>query len=326
MSIKRLAELTHTSPGTVSKAFRESPEISAKTKEEIFRVARAEGWFDKYYRGPRKEKLVGILCPEPSSELYGDMANRLSEILLEAGYDTVMGITAFDEERERRLFSQMVGRMAVAGVISLTRASAIKNPDRIPFVVSGSVAEGCHASSVVGGLGDGIREAVAEVKARGHRRVGFIGEEKTTSKLSLWRSAMREEGLAVQDRYTVTVPRRFGEGGYLAMEQLLAGEDLPTAVFAAYDYMALGAMRCIRDRGLSVPEDISLVGMDDISVDAYLDVPLSSVTGDNEALCRRMARMLLEDIAGGACTERSAFVPGRLCLRGTVGDAKKQEK
>ena len=323
MSIKRLAELTRTSPGTVSKAFRESSEISEETRNAIFRVAKEEGWFDKYYKGPRKGKLVGILCPEPSSEMYGDMTGRLTELFAERGYDTVVGITAFDAGRAGRLFSQMVGRMQVDGIVSLSGTGGIKNPDRIPFVVSGSATEDCHADFVEGGLGDVIRDGVRAVKERGHRRVGFIGEERTAYKRALWQAAMRAEGLAVQERYIVTVPRRFGEGGYLAMEQLLQGKDLPTAVFAAYDYMALGAMRCLRDRGLSVPEDMSLIGMDDISVDAYLDVPLTSVSGDNEEACRRMVELLLEDIERGGCTGRRAFVPGRLCMRGTVGTAGK---
>lgn len=325
MSIKRLAELTHTSPGTVSKAFRESPEISEKTREEIFRVAKAEGWFDKYYKGPRRGKLVGILCPEPSSELYGDMAERLTALFAEAGYDTVIGITAFDAARAGRLFSRMVGQMQVDGVVSLSGVAGIKNPDRVPLVVSGAATKACHADFVEGGLGDAIREGVRAVKERGHRRVGFIGEERTATKRALWQAAMRAEGLAVREKYVVTVPRRFGEGGYLAMERLLREEELPTAVFAAYDYMALGAMRCLRDRGLSVPEDISLVGMDDISVDAYLDVPLTSVAGDNGEVCRTLAELLLEDIERGGCAGRRVFVPGRLCLRGTVGDAKKRE-
>ena len=325
MSIKRLAELTHTSPGTVSKAFRESPEISEKTREEIFRVARREGWFDKYYKGEKKGKLVGILCPEPSSELYGAMAGRLAELLAEQGYDTVVGITAFDEERAERLFSQMVGRMQVDGVLSLSGVSRIKNPDRVPFVATGAAAEGCCAALVQGGIGDTIREAVRVLKEKGHRRVGFLGEERTGVKLALWQAAMRAEGLAVQEKYIVTVPRRFGEGGYLAMERILEGGELPTALFAAYDYMALGAMRCLRDRGLSVPEDLSLIGMDDISVDAYLDVPLTSVAGDNEAECRKMVEMLLADIARGGCSGRTVFVPGRLCQRGTVGAPKNEQ-
>jgi DNA-binding LacI/PurR family transcriptional regulator len=63
--------------------------------------------------------------------------------------------------------------------------------------------------------------------------------------------------------------------------------------------------------------------MDDISVDAYLDVPLTSVAGDNGEVCRTLAELLLEDIERGGCAGRRVLVPGRLCLRGTVGDAKK---
>ena len=88
----------------------------------------------------------------------------------------------------------------------------------------------------------------------------------------------------------------FEDGGYEAMSEIISGGVLPTAIIAAYDYMAIGAIRCIKEHGLSVPGDISVMGIDNISADRYLDIPLTSIHIPFDNLFESAADMLMKKI------------------------------
>ena len=325
MTIKRLAEITKTSPGTVSKAFSGSAEISAETKEAIFRAAREEGCFEKYYKGPREKKLVAILCPEAGSEYYGRLVDLLTENLRRRDCNTVIAITAFDSEREALLFSELTGRVRVDGVICLGSGDQIRNPDQVPLVLLGRSKASREGDAVQFLTEEAVRSAIFHLKECGHKRIAFLGEQRTQAKLKLFCNTMREAGLAVRKEHLITVSGRFGEGGYAAMRDLLDRGDPPTAVMVAYDSMALGAMRCAKDAGFLVPEDISFIGMDDINMDAYLDVSLSSIHTHLEEACDKVMDLLLYKMKNRHYKERRLLtVRAELCLRESVADLTKK--
>lgn len=293
MTVRQLAALAGTSPGTVSKAFSGAKDISEETRERIFQIAREEGCFEKYDKGPRPCPLAVILCPETESEYYGRMTGLLSAALRRAGWDAVIATTGFDPEAESRLFSALAYRMGADGVILLGSGSTIRNPEKLPLVVIGgeNIPEG--ADVVHFHTYGAVLEAVQALKEEGHRRIGFIGEKNTQSKHKMLCDALRQCGIPVNPDLFCNQPLRFEAGGYAAMQMLLSLHTPPTAVLAAYDYMAIGALRCCRDQGLSVPEDISLVGMDDLSVDPFLEVPLSSICTHLEVGCDQVVSLLV---------------------------------
>ena len=119
----------------------------------------------------------------------------------------------------------------------------------------------------------------------GHRKIGFAGERLTKGKGERLRTAINKYALPIYEEYFVTSEERFEMGGYQATEKLLGLEERPTAIVYAYDYMALGGMRCVKDHGLSVPDDISIVGMDNIQLLPFLDNPLTSTSSHYKKQC-----------------------------------------
>ena len=119
MTLKDIAKITETTASTVSKAFRDSKEISEETKAKIFDAARALGCLEKYYRGKRGGKIVGIICPEPESETYGITVGAIERALHKRGVETLVGISRFDAKRARDIYSSMVYRARVDGIISI---------------------------------------------------------------------------------------------------------------------------------------------------------------------------------------------------------------
>ena len=110
------------------------------------------------------------------------------------------------------------------------------------------------------------------------------------------------------DRISASVSeKRFEQGGYEAAEALLSRERLPRAIICGYDYMAIGAIRCILDKGLRVSEDILILGMDDITEAAFLNPPLASITTEKDEICRLAAEAVVNRINGDFSDRSKSF-------------------
>lgn len=320
MTLTRLAALAGTSVATVSKAFAGSCEISKETKETIFALAKKEGCFDKYYKAPRERPLIALLAPEPEGEHYGREIGQLERALCAAGADTVIAFTRFDPEREARLFRELVYQMKVDGTVLWGTGTEIRNPDEHPLIALSSTECSPHnADTVWVNYEGGILSLVRELKARGYKQVGFIGERLTTSTERLLRDAMRRMGFPVHDKYFILSKERFEAAGKDGMAQLLAGGALPEVIVTAYDQIAHGAMKHARECGYRIPEDISFVGITDISATRFADVPLSTLRIDFDSCCERIVSLLLRRIENKHYRSRERLVvPVSLVLRASL--------
>lgn len=296
MTLSKIAKLAETSVSTVSKAFSGSKEISEETRERIFLIAKELGCYDKYYKAPRKQPLIAILVPEIDSECYGTYASIFERGFQKRGADTIIASTRFDAEREARLFRELAYGMKVDGIILWGTGELIKNPDEIPLVVFGNAAKESNADRIDIDLTVTFSKLVNTIKEYGHTRVGFIGENLTSAKKARFKKAMRKAGLPVIEKYIYTSEKRFADAGEDCMRALLERGEVPSVIVAAYDQIAYGAMKYARERGYKIPEDISFVGMDDISAASYFDVPLSSIHAGYEEVCDKICDLVFERI------------------------------
>ena len=296
MTLTKIAKLAETSVSTVSKAFSGSKEISEETRERIFRIAKEVGSFDKYYKAPRKNPLIAILVPEIDSECYGTYASIFEREFQKRGADTIIASTGFDCEREARLFRELAYGMRVDGIILWGSGALIKNPDQIPLVVFGEVAKESNADQIDVDLTAAILKIVNTIKEYGHTKVGFIGENLTVGKKVRFKKAMRKVGLPILEKYICTSEKRFADAGEDCMRMILDRGDVPSVIVAAYDQIAYGAMKYAREKGYRIPDDISFVGMDDISAASYFDVPLSSIHAAYEKVCDKICDLVFKRI------------------------------
>ncbi len=285
MTLSKLAKLAHVSVSTASKAFSMSPEINEETREAIFQVAREQGCFKKFYNGKYPRYVVAVLCPEFKSLHYARALARLQEELGQRDCEICVASTEFDAETARKLLDYYDKYSKVDAII-----------------VIGDEPEGysCELPVVVvekTDLSEAIGAAVAHFKAGGAKTIGFISEPHTESKRQLFEAAM---GADYDPRYVSIAEERFEAGGYQAMEALFARNAVPRALLCAYDYMAIGAMRCVWDHGLRVPEDVAFIGMDDLPEAAYLNPPLSSIEDFRCDRCKNAADWVLSQLSGEA--------------------------
>ncbi|WP_130860537.1 LacI family DNA-binding transcriptional regulator [Gracilibacillus phocaeensis] len=175
----------------------------------------------------------------------------------------------------------------------------------------------------------GSKLAVDYLYELGHRKIAHITGTQSMytaiERTEAYKAAMESRGLVVPDSYIVNGGYYSYEGGREAMLKLLLLRNRPTAVYVSGDVMALGAIKVIREAGLRVPEDISVIGFDDIPVTGHIDPPLTTIRQNTEVIGKQSAIVLLDEINHLSKGRENHVIPVQLVKRGTcqVVDAKK---
>ena len=322
MKLKELAELCGTTVGTVSKAFSGGRDVGEKMREYIFSVAKENGCFDKYYKGPRDRRIIALMFPESESEYYGREIGYFEREISARGADAVIVLTRFDAERTERLLKDLVYRMRVDGIIIDGNGKDLDLPEDVPLVsYSTQKYMKSHAYSVSDGFLSCLYDTVALIKEYGHRTVGYIGEPLTEKKAESLKGALRSHGLPVLEKYFVTANARFAKAGELGMKELIERGEIPDVIIGAYDQIAYGAMQYAKSVGYNPPEDVSFIGMDDIMVNDYLDVPLSSIHYHTDTVCKEIVDLLFSRIENRPYTgNKDITVPVSLNLRASLAN------
>ncbi|MDP3889936.1 LacI family DNA-binding transcriptional regulator, partial [Nocardioides sp.] len=195
----------------------------------------------------------------------------------------------------------------------------------VPFVYFNRTASGVRADSVTVDPEPGMRDLVAAIVKHGHDRVGAVFGPRNTST-----GEEREQTLrALMEEYGVTLRRahlRHGpfdvETGQVATRELLALDDPPTLIVCGNDVVALGALNAAAEAGVEVPDELSIVGFDDLPMSRWALIQLSTVAYDLDAMSREAARMVVARVEQGSARPLQATVlPTRFVQRRTLGPA-----
>ncbi len=189
---------------------------------------------------------------------------------------------------------------------------------RFPLVVIGTVSNPGVVQIDIDNL-LAARSAVDYLLSLGHRNIGMVlhappSYYASRDRFEGFRGAMENAGCAVRESWVRTA-NLTEESGYTAMTDILAAEERPTAVFAGNDVVAYGAMQAVKDAGLSIPEDISIVGFDDDLPSRYVNPPLTTMTNPAPSLGAEAARMLIAALRGHPFSEPVAPLPMLLAVR-----------
>ena len=324
MSLSAIAKQAGVSVSTVSKAFSGSSEIGESTRARVFEVARQMGLFEKYDQNRFPKRVIAVICPEFNSDYYNATVTLLGREIESRGGIMTVSEARFSNERMQELFSYYASYCKADGIIVIDPHGEVRNPTWTPAVCFGSSRTYEGVTCISSSLGHAIEEAVGHLKAMGHERIGFAGERLTTSKLNCFKNAMRKHLLPVRDQYIYIGNRRFEEGGLECAEQFLKSADRPTAILAAYDHIAIGIIKKLRKNGIAVPNDLSVIGMDDISVAQYLETALSSIRTHHDRVCMLAVDLLMKKIESPYYEPKEAVVvPCEFIPRESSGRAAK---
>lgn len=294
---------------TVSRALSGDPgRVSAATVEAVRRLALQRGYRSNLTaRALRtgRSSVVGMLVPRLTDEVLATVYEGVDLASMEADYVTLVANTQDDaglrEQRVDLLLGRQVDGMILADSLLSSNAAARLEQAGVPHVL----ALRCLPTGVNVGTDDllGGRLAAQHLLSLGHRRIGVIaGEDRASTGVERTRGfldACAEAGVAIPEG--AVVPCRFSvtEGAQAAAVLLDAAPDV-TAIFATSDNVALGAVGTLRERGLSVPEDVSLVGYNNLPMAGSLPVPLTSVDSRLVEVGRAAMAALLDLLDGGS--------------------------
>jgi LacI family repressor for deo operon, udp, cdd, tsx, nupC, and nupG len=325
MNLNTLAKFAGVSVATVSKAFSGSDEISEETRAKIFSLAREHGCFDKYNKNKFDKKVIAVIAPELNSDYYTAFLTILDRELTEHGGIMTVSPSNFSHEREAELFAYYSSYCKADGIIVIGSGELIKNPFMIPSVCIGGSGKNDRIDSIRLNLKRAMEDAITYLKCHGHREIGFVGEQLTTLKREHFLESLQQLELPVCREWIRVSNERFERAGVGVMEAWLSeGTPLPTAIVAAYDQIAIGIIQTLKKHGIRVPEDISVIGSDEIPVANYLETSLSTIRTHTDTACRMAVELITKKIDNPHYSPRqsitlySEFIP-----RETSSKAKK---
>lgn len=333
MNYKKIADEANVSVSTVSKALSGSGEISEELSERIKKTALRLGYFKEKNKRKleyRKDKalLIAIICPEIISVYYSRILTEIKKEIENRGGQVAIYVYDFDKEKLKNIFSMLAFSKETDGIITLDSSFPESVPDFKPDVptVCFSDAAGKHYDTIGVNTKDVINDAVSYLKSMGHTKIGFIGEELTMGKYYAFKNALEACNLTFDERYMYISDERFAKIGVLAAEKVAAADIRPTAFVTAYDEIAIGFMHEITKYGLSVPEDFSIVGINDIPLSNYTNIPLTTVRMFYDERLKMAVDILYDKIFGKSSSVKHISVRHEFIERSTVKKISREDK
>jgi LacI family transcriptional regulator len=334
LTLEEVGKLAGVSRSTVSRVVNGHPSVRDEVRERVWQVVRETGYQPHAAArslASRRSQVIGVIIPEAVSTLFVDpffalLLRGITGACNTYGYQLMLSL--FDEPAdEGETYRRILRSGHMDGV--LVASTHMNDPlfpkllqDSIPFVLVGRHADPRVNYVDVDNVG-GARMAVEHLIRLGHRRIatitGTLNMASGEDRLAGYCQALEAHRIPVQAAL-------IGEGdftkgsGTMGMQRLLSAS--PTAVFAASDMIAMGALRALREAGLRVPEDIALVGFDDIPVAAALEPALTTVRQPIERLGSMAADLLLNLLQNAPEARAPAariILPARLIVRDSCG-------
>lgn len=330
ITLQEIADLTGVTRSTVSKALHNSSDINPETAQKIREAACSLGYNAERLRGEAVgNHTIGIVFPELKSLYYNKIYDFFCGEVAKAGYRTISMLYNFDGVDRQLEDIDFLLRQNVAGILYLTenevdeeRIKSLFRLTQTKLVIITIRTDIGFCDTISNNHALGVKSAVELLYSLGHRKIAFIGERHTRLRCTEFIATMQRLGLEVPRDYIVELSERFENCGYSGMKRLLALPGVPTAVFTAYDNIAYGAMHAIREAGLRIPEDISVVGVDDNLISRYTAPPLTSVNSPESEIGQTAAQMLTERINGSRKPFRNVLLCPSIRVRESIAKPK----
>ncbi len=346
-TIREVAARAGVSTATVSRSLRGGVGVEPATRRKVEEAARALRYRPSGVARSlklRATSTIGLIVTDIENPYFPQIVSAVEDAVRARGYTVLLADGRRDPERELESL-EILGEREVDGMIIASTAVTQRHGERIselhcPVVIINSESTVPAVPAVMSDNVMGGRLAAQHVLGMGHRRVLFVGDDEADHKSAVQariegaRSAVEEHGPAGHIRFrvvaTIGAADAAVEGGIRAAEALLAAGFDETAVLCRNDLTAIGVMRGLRAGGRRIPEEISVVGYDDIELAAYVDPPLTTVHQSTDEMAQRAVADLLGRLGRGpgpthveaeSSSGETTMVPVTLVVRGSSGPA-----
>lgn len=326
ITLKDLASELGVSVSTVSRALKNSKEISPELKSKIKSLAKKRNYRPNPFATSLLKnslRLIGIIIPDIVTHFYSSIISGINDIARANGYSIIITSTYEQYELEKQCLEDLVNIRAEGIIACLSQETEDYShfkalyDQNIPLVFFDRVCLTDTFSSVVTDNVESAQNATAHFLQTGSNRIAFIGGpnhmEIVKQRKHGYLQALREYRIPIE-RELVFCKKIGYDAGYEGACQLLSLPNPPDAILGMTDSLAFGAMRAIKERGLSIPGDIALIGYTDELHSNYVDPPLTAVTHQTYKIGETACRLLLRQIQGDGKVEQ-VTIPCMLSVR-----------
>ncbi len=333
ITIGELAKLAGVSKTTVSRVINNKPDVDPVTREKINSLIEQYSFQPNAFAKAISQKQsnhLGLLIPHKaeyifSNPFYTEVMRGVSTTVDKQGYYLVMcyahEVNYMDIYRQKR----------VDGFVLLSPGSFHKqiieslNTGNVPFVSTARIAAEPSMTYVDVNNFEGASLLMEHLISLGHRRIAFIGKptlQSSQDRLSAYQAALEKAGIPYDPGLALVTDTSSVESGHEYTLRLLQSEQPPTAIFLANDVMAIGAINAAHESGLRVPDDLSIVGFDDIPFSNYTNPPLTTVHQPAYEKGVRAAELLI-NLLQTQETPESVMLPVKMVVRRSTAPARK---
>jgi DNA-binding LacI/PurR family transcriptional regulator len=327
MDIHAVARLAHVSIATVSRTINHIPTVNPKLTKRVWEAIRELNYFPNTQARALvsgRSRMLGLIVSEITNPFFPELIQGFEDVAVENGYEILIGSTNYEADRMQRCIRRMVERNA-EGVAIMT--FGIEQPlldqlaDRnVPLVFVDLAPNRPGMSVLKVDYHNGIRQGVQHLAALGHRRIAFVsGPQRlhsAQSRLAAFKKALGECGIPVDETLMIEGDHTM-EGGMVSAQKLMATKDLPTAIMCSNDMLAIGVLHQLSRSGLRVPDDVSIIGFDDIHMAAMMIPPLTSIQMSRTDIASAAVSALRGHLEGSP--KREYRIDTRLVVRESTG-------
>jgi len=326
-TMKDIARKAGVSKSTVSRALNNDPRINEKTRDKILKIAREMNYRPHHMAralAKKRTNIIGVLIPKAprsvSDPFFLEFLGGIGEETSKKGFSLILPIF---ERGAQKKFKEFISQNNVDGII-LTEPEVndkrIKylESENIPFVFSGNPRLDKDVFWVDADNEKGAYKAVAYLIEKGHRKIATIAGNNNlvagVSRLEGYKKALQDAGIEV-DKGLISYGDFQEHGGYEAVIKLLEKKKEFTAIFSANDFMAIGAMKALKEKGYSIPGDVAVMGFDGTFLSGHVEPPLSTVQLPIKDLGKNCAELITSIINNGDKEKKGILLGTKLVIR-----------
>jgi len=306
ITLKMVAEKAEVSVNTASRAINNKPDINLETKKRVLQIAKELGYIRNAAAvalRTKKTGTIGVVIADNRNPFYAEVLNGMEEAAREKNYHIILANTQRDYKKEEEAINLLLAKRVDGLLITPVqdRDDDIKKliEANIPFVIVGRDFENIEVEAVYNDEVKGGFLATEYLIKKGHKRIalvdGFLYKSPARGRLEGYKKALKKYGIPLDDDL-LSVGDIDVKDGYERTKQLLEKGLNFAAIFAYNDMMAFGVMQAIKEKGLRIPEDIGLVGYDDIPFSSLISPSLTTIKLKKQELGIESVKLLLSRI------------------------------
>lgn len=325
-SIKDVALRAQVSITTVSHVINRTRFVSDKVRAEVETAIRELGYVPSAVARSLKSnttRTIGMLIPNCTNPYFAEIVRSVEDHCFEAGYTLILCNTDDDPHRQG-VYLQVLSEKRIDGMIIISTGQdedllRLLKGLPIPTVLLDRDIDEVNCDLVQNAHMQGAQMATQYLVDLGHRRIACLAGPDdltpSTQRIEGWRKTLAHNGLTDESAHLLWHSDFSSQGGYATMQTILAQPQRPTAVFVGNDLMGMGALSAAHEAGIRVPQDMSLIGFDDIELAHFTSPALTTIAQPKDRIGVAAVDMLLERIQGGRVEARKVLFQPELIVR-----------